>query len=58
MKSYALFKQYIWLVNIIHRRGKISLSEINREWLYTDMSGGVTIARNTFLRHKNAIEDI
>jgi len=58
MKSYFLFKEYIWLVNLIHRRQRISLIDINKEWLYTDMSEGVDIARNTFLRHKNAIEDI
>lgn len=58
MKSYFLFKEYIWLVNLINRRGRISLIDINKEWLYTDMSEGVDIARNTFLRHKNAIEDI
>jgi len=58
MKSYFLFKEYIWLVNLINRRGRISLIDINKEWLYTEMSEGVDIARNTFLRHKNAIEDI
>lgn len=58
MKSHFLFKEYIWLVNLILRRGRISLIDINKEWLYTDMSEGIDIARNTFLRHKNAIEDI
>ena len=58
MKTNFLFKEYVWLVNVIYRRGRISLSEINKEWLRTEMSGGVDIARNTFLRHKNAIEDI
>lgn len=58
MKTYMMFKEYIWLVNLIRHRGKISLSDINKEWLCTDMSEGIDIARNTFLRHKNAIEDI
>lgn len=58
MKSYFLFKEYVWLVNLILRSGRISLNEINKEWLLTDMSGGVAIARNTFMRHKNAIEKI
>lgn len=58
MKSHFLFKEYIWLVNLILRKGRISLTDINKEWLYTDMSEGIDIARNTFLRHKNAIEDI
>lgn len=58
MKSYFLFKEYVWLVNLIHRRGRISLTDINKEWLCTDMSDGMDIARNTFLRHKNAIEEL
>ena len=32
MRSYELFKQYIWLVGTISRAGKISLEEINRRW--------------------------
>lgn len=58
MKSPALFKEYIWLINTIRRAGKISLAEINRKWVDTDMSGGVEFARTTFNRHKDAIEDI
>lgn len=36
----------------------MSLSEINNEWLCTEMSEGVNLSRNTFMRHKNAIENI
>lgn len=50
------FKEYIWLVNTIRNARKITLSEINRKWLLTDMSEGVELARSTFNRHKNAIE--
>ena len=38
MKSYALFKEYIWLVNTINFAGKITLEDINRKWVETDMS--------------------
>ena len=58
MKTPVLFKEYIWLVNTIYQAGKISFTEINEKWLRTEMSGGVEIARTTFNRHKNAIEDI
>lgn len=58
MKSHALFQQYIWLVNTIYRAGKISLEEINRKWLDTDLSEGLPLARSTFNRHKDAIEDM
>lgn len=58
MKVYDTFKEYIWLVQTIHRHRKISLMEINALWRETEMSGGMDIARSTFKRHKAAIEDI
>ncbi len=58
MKHYTLFKQYIWLVNTIARFKKISLEQINEQWVKNHMSDGVPIARSTFNRHKEAIEEI
>ena len=58
MKSYALFQEYIWLVNTIHKAGKITLDEINRRWLDTELSEGVGLARSTFNRHRDAILDM
>lgn len=58
MKSYALFQQYIWLVNTIHRYRKLTLEEINRHWIETEMSEGLPIARSTFNRHREAILDM
>ena len=58
MKSYALFQQYIWLVNTIHKYRKLTLDEINRHWLDSDMSEGLPIARSTFNRHRDAILDM
>lgn len=58
MKSYALFQQYIWLVNTIHRCRKLTLDEINRHWIETEMSEGLPIARSTFNRHRDAILDM
>ena len=54
----AKFKEYIWLVNTIRRARRITFAEINERWVETDMSGGVEMARSTFNRHKDAIEDI
>lgn len=58
MKSYVLFQEYIWLVNTIHRAHKISFGDINRKWLETEMSEGISMARSTFNRHKDAIQDM
>ncbi len=58
MKSYALFQEYIWLVETIHREGRLTLEEINQRWLRTEMSEGVSLARSTFNRHRDAILDM
>lgn len=58
MKVSTLFQEYIWLVETIHRAGKITLDDINQKWLRTMMSEGVTITRATFIRHKAAIEEM
>ena len=60
MRVPALFKEYIWLVNTIRKAGDdgITFAEINEKWLETELSEGVELARSTFNRHKNSIEDI
>ena len=55
MTTPTLFKEYIWLVNTIYRAGKISLVDINKKWILTEMSGGVEIPRTTFNRHKEDV---
>lgn len=58
MTTLNLFKEYIWLVQTIYRARSITFAEINERWTRTEMSGGVEMARSTFNRHKDAIEDI
>jgi len=58
MNTYTKFKEYIWLVNTIYHARAITLSEINKKWLQTEMSEGITLSRTTFHRHRIAIEEI
>ena len=58
MTTYTKFKEYVWLVNTIYQAREITLSEINEKWLRTEMSAGVVLSRNTFHRHRIAIEEI
>ena len=58
MTTYTKFKEYIWLVNTIYHAKSITLTEINRQWMQTEMSEGKEMARTTFYRNKCAIEDI
>lgn len=58
MKTYAIFQEYVWLVNTIHQAGRISFEDINKRWLKTEMSGGVELSRSTFNRHRDDILDV
>lgn len=58
MNTYTKFKEYIWLVNTIYHARAITLSEINKKWLQTEMSEGITLSRTSFHRHRIAIEEI
>ncbi|MBQ1200948.1 MAG: hypothetical protein IIX59_03130, partial [Alistipes sp.] len=57
--SASLFNRYIWLVNTISRRGKISLEEINECWRISPYNESHdTIPERTFHRHKEAIKTL
>lgn len=58
MTTQTLFREYIWLVNTIRRARRITFAEIQEKWLDTEMSEGKELARATFARHREAIEDI
>lgn len=53
-----LFDKYIWLVDTIYRAGKITLEEINRRWVRTELSGGEEIPLRTFHNWRRAIEQV
>lgn len=53
-----LFNRYIWLVDTIHRNGRLSFKEINERWIRTDFSEGKTLPLRTFHNHREAIQDL
>lgn len=53
-----LFNRYIWLVDTIHRSGKITFEELNNKWLRNSMSEGKQIPLRTFHNHRTAIEEM
>ena len=58
MKPATLFREYIWLINTIHRHQRLTFEELNQHWMKTEMSGGVAMARSTFNRHRDDIVDM
>ena len=53
-----LFSRYVWLLDTIHRAGKITFEEINARWLRLELSGGETLSLRTFHHHRDAIEEL
>lgn len=58
MKTFAKFKEYIWLVNTIYKARKITFAEIQDKWLDSELSEGMDLPRATFNRHKAAVEEM
>lgn len=58
MRNTDTFRQYIWLVNTIHRANKISLERIQKLWIDDDLNDKRPLSRTTFHRLKIAIEDM
>lgn len=58
MKSPAIFRQYLWMLETIYLSDGITLQEFNERWIKTEMSGGLPMIRQTFNRHRKAIQDM
>ena len=58
MKSSMKFRHYIWLLNLLVNKDRISLDEINRKWIVTDMSAGIELSRFAFSRYRKDIQDM
>ncbi|MBO7615627.1 MAG: WYL domain-containing protein [Bacteroidales bacterium] len=56
--SKSQINKYVWLVETLYKAKKITLKEINRRWLETDLSEGLEIPRRTFHTWKNEVEDL
>ena len=57
-KNY--FKRYIWLIELLYRRGHASFGQISRAWASSPLNtlGDSRLPERTFFNHIAAIEDI
>ena len=54
-----LFNRYVWLVDIIYRRGKTTFEEINESWQRSSLNfDGEDLPLRTFHNHRQAIEQM
>lgn len=49
---------YLWLADTIRRFGRITLEEINRQWLLSPLSEGKPLLKRTFHNYRNAAEEL
>lgn len=56
--SKNLFSRYIWIVDTIRRHGCISREKLNELWMKSSQCDGNPLARRTFFKYRNEIEDI
>lgn len=53
-----LINRYVWLVDTISRYGRITLKDLNRAWLRSDISEGRPLARRTFFHYRDGVEEM
>ena len=47
-RGQSLITKYVWVIETIYSRHKISFKELNELWLRDDISRGVDIPKRTF----------
>ena len=53
-----IINRYVWLVDTISRYGRITLKELGKAWLRSDISEGKPLARRTFFHYRDGIEEM
>ena len=53
-----LINRYVWLVDTIGRYGRITIKDLNKVWLSSQISDGRPLARRTFFHYRDAIEEM
>lgn len=50
--------RYIWLLNILIQKGKLTFEEINEQWQESNLGDGTPIPLRTFHQHRKAVEEL
>lgn len=57
-RGQSLITKYVWVIETIYRKKKISFKELNELWLRDDISRGVEIPKRTFANWRYVIWDM
>lgn len=53
-----LLDKYMWLLDLIYKREKITFEEINKEWVKSSFSEGENLPLRTFQNHRQSIKEL
>ncbi len=53
-----LVTRYVWLVDTISRYGRITLKDLNKAWLRSEISEGKPLARRTFFHYRDGVQEM
>ena len=56
--SKDLFNRYVWFLDTIKRRGRISRRELSERWQQSGISDGAPLCRRTLSNYRAAIEEL
>ncbi|MGM9827856.1 MAG: helix-turn-helix transcriptional regulator [Muribaculaceae bacterium] len=56
--SKDLFNRYIWMVETIRRRGRITRAELDSRWRESEFNDGTPLCRRTLYNYRNAIAEV
>lgn len=55
MKASDIFRQLVWLINTLKRRGDMTLRQLSDKWIADGVADGNPLSRSTFNRHREEI---
>ena len=58
MKTGLQFKHYVWIVNTLRKRSRLTLSELNELWVSDEVAEGNPLPRSSFNKYRDAILDM
>ncbi|MBE6261005.1 MAG: WYL domain-containing protein [Prevotella sp.] len=58
MNTGLQFKHYVWLVNILRKRHRMTLKELQEQWVLDEVAEGNPLPRSSFHKYRDAIRDM
>lgn len=58
MNQGLQFKHHVWLVNILRKRGRLTLKELQEMWVKDEVAEGNPLPRSSFVKYRVAILDM